>query len=116
MESCCSCNKFSDTKDELKETLNAQEEIGLMIDSYEEDYMDKYSDEGTLFEDDYSKKNLFRSLSTKKHSNKIDGEKLLEDLEEEDGGGWKEQQWNLENEDVVMMLEQYLEDMKKQDK
>merc|ERR1719153_1804009 len=110
MESCCACNRFSDSKVALKGALEAKEEeiiddselkeAGSMSGSYEEDYEE--AEESS--EEDYSEM-IFRTHRSL-NLNKTNVEKLLEDLEEEDGGGWKEQQWNLENEDVVMMLKQ----------
>ena len=116
MESCCSCNRFPDPKDEQ----NGGQEEELLLETEDEEYSEEYSDEEysdeeNTTEEDTPADQIFRSM-TKEKSKETDGEKLLEDLEAVVGAGWKEQEWNLENEDVVLMLEHYLEEERKKDK
>ena len=97
-----------------------EEEDGELPESDDDDYEDEDEDEYS-FEDSYgenpseeesSEGLIWRTL-------KNEGAKLLEALAEEEGTGlenWKSQKWNLENEDVIKLLRQRLEDMKKEKK
>ena len=109
MESCCPCKKVSDTKDVQKGALDEEPKLGMMPWGNEEDFAEGG---GGIF----SPGKAFRQSQSKERYDKTYGEKLLEAIEDEEGTDWKEQEWNLDNKDVVMMLEQYVEEMKKQDK
>ena len=84
-------------------------------DYYEDEDEDEYEEDSygeNPSEEESSEGSIWRTL-------KNEGAKLLEALAEEEGTGlenWKSQKWNLENEDVIKLLRQRLEDMKKEKK